>query len=232
MKLKVLPCYLLTITRCSCCFVIRTLLEQCCYQIAIPSDTPNVTHDAIITSLLRQNNVVTSFWRNNCVVCPLGIPICCIYAIQHTNQRAARKTYYVLSFRCVFVMDLIRTGPGQSPRIGLVDCSYRQVSNIRRTKSQHLKDSRTVLWLSLPNPLKPDVKSRMMLLEQCRQAMLQLHLSDRQSYCLLGCVLYYRFYSIYFLCSLQSFKCGAHAEVIEIYFKVQLTLCHNHLGRD
>ena len=41
------------------------------------------------------------------------------------------------------------------------DEGYRQVSNIRRTKSQHLKDSRTVLWLSLPNPLKPDVKSRM-----------------------------------------------------------------------
>ena len=38
---------------------------------------------------------------------------------------------------------------------------YRQVSNIRRTKSQHFKDSRTVLQLSLPNPLKPDVKSRM-----------------------------------------------------------------------
>ena len=28
---------------------------------------------------------------------------------------------------------------------------YRQVSNIRCIKSQHLKDSRTVLWLSLPN---------------------------------------------------------------------------------
>ena len=38
---------------------------------------------------------------------------------------------------------------------------YRQVSNIRRTKSQHLKCSRTVMWLSFPNPLKPDVKSRM-----------------------------------------------------------------------
>ena len=37
----------------------------------------------------------------------------------------------------------------------------RQVSNIRRTKSQHSQDSRTVLRLSLPNPLKPDVKSRM-----------------------------------------------------------------------
>ena len=38
---------------------------------------------------------------------------------------------------------------------------YRQVSNIRRTKSQHLKDSRTDLRLSLPNPLKPDIKSKM-----------------------------------------------------------------------
>ena len=38
---------------------------------------------------------------------------------------------------------------------------YRQVSNIRRTKSKHSQDSRTFLRLSLPNPLKPDVKSRM-----------------------------------------------------------------------
>ena len=38
---------------------------------------------------------------------------------------------------------------------------YRKVSNIRRAKSQHLKESQTVLRLSLPNPLKPDVKSRM-----------------------------------------------------------------------
>ena len=68
---------------------------------------------------------------------------------------------------------------------------YCQVSSIRRTKSQHLKDPRTVLWLSLSNPLKPDVKSRMkMLLEQRRQVMLQLHLSDRQCYCLIGCHLY------------------------------------------
>ena len=42
-----------------------------------------------------------------------------------------------------------------------VSLAYRQVSNISRTKSQHLKDSRTVLRLSLPNSLKPDVKSRM-----------------------------------------------------------------------
>ena len=38
---------------------------------------------------------------------------------------------------------------------------YRQISYISRTKAQHLKDYRTVLRLSLPIPLKPDVKSRM-----------------------------------------------------------------------
>ena len=38
---------------------------------------------------------------------------------------------------------------------------YRQISNISRTKSQNLNVSRIVLQLSLPNPLKPGVKSRM-----------------------------------------------------------------------
>ena len=38
---------------------------------------------------------------------------------------------------------------------------YRKISNIRHTKSQNLNDSRLVLLLSLPNPLKPSVKSRM-----------------------------------------------------------------------
>ena len=38
---------------------------------------------------------------------------------------------------------------------------YRIVSNIRRTKLQNLNDSRPALQLSLPNPLKSGVKSRM-----------------------------------------------------------------------
>ena len=68
---------------------------------------------------------------------------------------------------------------------------YRKVSNIRCTKSQYLNDSRLVLQLSLPNPMKSGVKSRMkMQLEQRRQAMLQLHLNDQQFNCLLRCVLY------------------------------------------
>ena len=38
------------------------------------------------------------------------------------------------------------------------DIYYRKLSNIRRTKSQNLNDSRLVLHLSLPNLLKPGVK--------------------------------------------------------------------------
>ena len=69
---------------------------------------------------------------------------------------------------------------------------YRKISHIRRTKSQNLKDSRLIfLQLSLPNPLKPGVESRMkMESEQRRQAMLQLHLRDQQVYCLLRYGLY------------------------------------------
>ena len=74
---------------------------------------------------------------------------------------------------------------------------YRQTSNISCTKSQNLNVSHLVLQLSLANPLKPCVKSRMkMSLEQRRQAMLQQHLSDQQFYCLLRCALYQRLDSI------------------------------------
>ena len=39
---------------------------------------------------------------------------------------------------------------------------YHKISDmIRRAKSQNLQESRLVLQLSFPNPLKPDVKSRM-----------------------------------------------------------------------
>ena len=41
------------------------------------------------------------------------------------------------------------------------DNTYRKVSNIRPTKSQNLNASRLILWLSLPNLLKPGVKLRM-----------------------------------------------------------------------
>ena len=68
---------------------------------------------------------------------------------------------------------------------------YCQTSNIGHTKSHNLNVSLLILQLSLPDPLKPGIKSRMkMYLEQRRQAMLQLHLSDQHFYCLLMYDLY------------------------------------------
>ena len=67
----------------------------------------------------------------------------------------------------------------------------QSISNIRRTKSQSITVSRLVLHLSSPNLLKPCVKSKMkMQLEQRRQALLQLHLSDQQFNCPQRCALY------------------------------------------
>ena len=71
---------------------------------------------------------------------------------------------FCLSLNVLRVVELSWNWPGDGMNQELItthELMYRQVSNIRRTKSQHLKDSRTVLRLSLPNPLKPDVKSRM-----------------------------------------------------------------------
>ena len=107
--------------------------------------------------------------------------------IPRTKGQLRGKCFHLMTSSCLSLcVPLRRALWGDESRR-----EYRQVSNIRRTKSQHSKDSHTVLRLSLPNPLKPDVKSRMkMLLEQRRQAMLQLHLSDRQLYCWLRCDLY------------------------------------------
>ena len=78
-----------------------------------------------------------------------------------------------------------------SPLLNYFSQIFRNISNIRRTKSPNLTVYRLILQLSLLNPMKPSAKSRMkMELEQRRQAMLQLHLSDRQFYCLLRCDLY------------------------------------------
>ena len=94
---------------------------------------------------------------------------------------------------------LYRTTPiwKYSPYILLIfnqlcrNAKYRQTSNISRTKPQNWNISRFILQLSLPDPLKSDVRLGMkMYLEQRRQAMLKLHLSDQQFHCLLRYRLY------------------------------------------
>ena len=69
--------------------------------------------------------------------------------------------------------------------------NYHQISNISHIKYKNLNVSRLGLQLSFCSVLKPGVKSRMkMQLDQCRQTVLQLHLSDQQFYCLIRCFLY------------------------------------------
>ena len=90
-----------------------------------------------------------------------------------------------------WVIDTIITA---SLAISTSDHNYRQTSNINCTKSQNLNVSCLFFQLSLPtNPIKPSVKSRMkMQFEQHWLALLQLHLSDQQFYCLIWCVIYQR----------------------------------------
>ena len=69
--------------------------------------------------------------------------------------------------------------------LSVLDCEFKiycQIWNIKCTKSQNSNVSRLVLQLSLHNPLKPDVKLRMKVL--------QIHLSDQQ----FNCPLSYRLY--------------------------------------
>ena len=78
-------------------------------------------------------------------------------------------------------------------KYSLLYCTYRQTADISVTESQNLNVSRPVLQLYLHNPLNPRIKTRMKIqMEQFRQALLQLNLSDQQFYCL-SCDLYYRF---------------------------------------
>ena len=60
--------------------------------------------------------------------------------------------------KSVFIAQRYRVNEGTYT---MLDYAYRKVSNIRRTKCQNLNDSRLVLQLSVPNPLKPSVKSIM-----------------------------------------------------------------------
>ena len=104
---------------------------------------------------------------------------------------------------------------------------YRKISNIRCTKSPKLIIPHLVLQLSLRNPMKPGVRSRIkMLLEQRRQAMLQLHLSDRQVYCLLRCAPYIRDLTVIVLNNRfyvdPILICGNHTTSITLTFDLYI----------
>ena len=64
----------------------------------------------------------------------------------------AHSLIHPLTYSCTHCNQVIVSSASEQIR------TYRKLSNIRRTKSQNLNDSRLVLHLSLPNLLKPCVK--------------------------------------------------------------------------
>ena len=61
------------------------------------------------------------------------------------------------------IQGVIKVNLGQEKESLVVSSpySYREISNISRTKSQNWTDSRPVFQLSSPNPFKPGVESTM-----------------------------------------------------------------------
>ena len=121
----------------------------------------------------------------------------CLVSIIDHEKEAVTADIKLMRFPYEIVLSpVLGTDPAFAEKVSASGANshgyYCQTSNIRHIKSQYLDVSqRLILQLSLPNPLKPCVKSRMkMQLEQRRQAMLQLHLSDQQLYCLLRYGLY------------------------------------------
>ena len=58
----------------------------------------------------------------------------------------------LIYWSCIFIIYAV---------LHIVICTYRKISNIRRTSSPNLNVCHLVLQMYLPNPLKPGVKSRM-----------------------------------------------------------------------
>ena len=58
-------------------------------------------------------------------------------------------------------MFIDRLFPQLRPSPITTDITYRKTSSLSRTKSQNFNVSHLVLQLTLPNPLKPNVKLRM-----------------------------------------------------------------------
>ena len=110
--------------------------------------------------------------------------------------------YFLDIFKCIFLNEnvwiLIKISQKFVPK-GTINNIPVLVQKMawRRPGDKPLSEA-MVVSLLMPNLMKPDVKSRMkMQLEQRKQALLQLHLSDHQYYCQLRCVSYIRDLTVY-----------------------------------
>ena len=148
---------------------------------------PNIAR----SQMIRQHGVDLVF-QNNPV---LATKVIIIYSVsKHSNFRIVTVLIcQYINIQCIKIW--VITAPQarlMSSRVLFSFVNYTFLRSNLQYKSpliQNLNVSRLVLQLSLCQPWEPVVKSRMkMQLEQRRQAMLQLHLSDKQFHYILRCV--------------------------------------------
>ena len=98
-----------------------------------------------------------------CMLCNINyvIPIQCGFRINVVDGLSLGTRNILESSVCNHHYIMMHAGQLNSGSVPVTNLLYRKLSNIRRTKSQHLNDSRLILQMSLPNPLKPGVKLRM-----------------------------------------------------------------------
>ena len=109
--------------------------------------------------------IIRTIWlfkQNECDLCK--VPFICHY---YENKLLVNTIRYLHGFKTLFLHMLLLTigvlGRRRHRQSWGRDNNemYRKTYNIRRTKSHNLDVSRLILQLSLPNPLRPGVKSRM-----------------------------------------------------------------------
>ena len=123
-------------------------------------------HAAMITSVLRQSDVATSFWPDNDVIIVSYVLGCTVWLLGRNTLQ-----YNAYRWHCSKQHVILDLTGSYGFVLVLIKPYYRKISYIRQTKSPNLNVSLLVVQLSLPNPMTPDVKSRMkMQLEQRRQA--------------------------------------------------------------
>ena len=134
--------------------------SQCCYIVNWTLRNKlqlNINRDA--TVVIQEN----AFENVVCEMTAILFRSQCVKHAGHTRLYLYNtlQSYNMDDFTHVSQVHVIFNVTIINRRIASLHIKYRKVSNIRRTKCQNLNDSRLVLQLSVPNPLKPSVKSIM-----------------------------------------------------------------------
>ena len=107
-----------------------------------------------VNSLWPSDNV----WQQRSESTLAQVMACCLAAPSHHQTSVDQSS---LKSSDIHLKAMPQAIPQSSTTKISLKITYRKVSNIRRSICQNLNDSRLVLQLSVPNPLKPSVKSIM-----------------------------------------------------------------------